>query len=163
MYSIEYYWAIKRNKSESVELRWMSQECIIQSEVSQIEENKYRILMHIMESRKTVLMTLIVGQDVRDVENIPVDTVGEGEGVMNWESIIDIYTLPYVKQIASEKFLHNTGCSLQSRGVGGDICLLWLIHADLWQKPIQYCKAIILQLKKKILKLSVKQVILGSM
>ena len=83
MYSIEYYWAIKRNKSESVELRWMSQECIIQSEVSQIEENKYRILMHIMESRKTVLMTLIVGQDVRDVENIPVDTVGEGEGVMN--------------------------------------------------------------------------------
>ena len=64
------------------------------------------------------------------------------------QSIIEIYTLPYVKQIASEKFLHNTGCSLQSRGVGGDICLLWLIHADLWQKPIQYCKAIILQLKK---------------
>ena len=83
MYSIEYYWAIKRNKSESVELRWISQECIIQSEVSQIEENKYRILMHIMESRKTVLMNIIIGQDVTDVENIPVDTVGEGEGVMN--------------------------------------------------------------------------------
>ena len=34
------------------------------------------------------------------------------------------------------------------------ICL-WVIHADVWQKPIQYCKAIILQLKiskfKKIL------------
>ena len=39
--------------------------------------------MHIMESRKTVLMNLIVGQDVTDVENIPVDTVAEGEGVMN--------------------------------------------------------------------------------
>ena len=24
---------------------------------------------------------------------------------------------------------------------------LWLIHVDVWQKPIQYCKAIILQLK----------------
>ena len=24
---------------------------------------------------------------------------------------------------------------------------LWLIHADVWQKPDQYCKAIILQLK----------------
>ena len=24
---------------------------------------------------------------------------------------------------------------------------LWLIHADVWQKPTQYCKAIILQLK----------------
>ena len=24
---------------------------------------------------------------------------------------------------------------------------LWLIHIDVWQKPTQYCKAIILQLK----------------
>jgi len=24
---------------------------------------------------------------------------------------------------------------------------LWLIHVDVWQKPIQHCKAIILQLK----------------
>ena len=24
---------------------------------------------------------------------------------------------------------------------------LWLIHADVWQKPTQHCKAIILQLK----------------
>ena len=24
---------------------------------------------------------------------------------------------------------------------------LWLIYADVWQKPIQYCKVIILQLK----------------
>ena len=30
----------------------------------------------------------------------------------------------------------------------GDIHIyLWLIHVDVWQKPIQYCKAIILQLK----------------
>ena len=29
------------------------------------------------------------------------------------------------------------------------ICL-WLIHVDIWQKPIQCCKAIILQLKKKL-------------
>ena len=27
--------------------------------------------------------------------------------------------------------------------------LLWLMHVDVWQKPTQYCKAIILQLKKK--------------
>ena len=34
---------------------------------------------------------------------------------------------------------------------GGDIRMpmvsLWLIHVDMWQKPTQYCKAIILQLK----------------
>ena len=31
---------------------------------------------------------------------------------------------------------------------GGDILYLWLIHINLWQKPTQYCKAIILQLKE---------------
>ena len=29
----------------------------------------------------------------------------------------------------------------------GTSVYLWLIHADVWQKPTQYCKAIILQLK----------------
>ena len=28
---------------------------------------------------------------------------------------------------------------------GGDILYLWLIHVDVWQKPTQYYKAIILQ------------------
>ena len=31
---------------------------------------------------------------------------------------------------------------------GGDIIYLWLIHVNIWQKPTQYCKAIILQLKE---------------
>ena len=31
---------------------------------------------------------------------------------------------------------------------GGDICIPMVIHDDVWQqKPTQYCKAIILQLK----------------
>ena len=29
----------------------------------------------------------------------------------------------------------------------GTYVYLWLIHVDVWQKPIQYCKAIVLQLK----------------
>ena len=29
---------------------------------------------------------------------------------------------------------------------------LWLIHVDVWQKPTQHCKAIILQLKINKLK-----------
>ena len=29
----------------------------------------------------------------------------------------------------------------------GAYVYLWLIHVDVWQKPIQYCKATILQLK----------------
>ena len=31
----------------------------------------------------------------------------------------------------------------------GTYVYLWLIYVDVWQKPIQYCKAIVLQLKKK--------------
>ena len=31
--------------------------------------------------------------------------------------------------------------------LSGIYIYLWLIHADIWQKPTQYCKAIVLQLK----------------
>ena len=47
IYTKEYYSAIKRNTSESVLMRWMNLEPIIQSEVSQKEKDKYCILMHI--------------------------------------------------------------------------------------------------------------------
>ena len=47
IYTMEYYSDIKRNAFESVLMRWMSLEPIIQSEVSQKEKDKYRILMHI--------------------------------------------------------------------------------------------------------------------
>ena len=44
---MEYYSAIKRNTFESVLMRWMNPEPIIQSEVSQKEKNNYHILTHI--------------------------------------------------------------------------------------------------------------------
>ena len=47
MYTVEYDSAIKTNTLESVLMRWMNLEPIIQSEVSQKEKNKYRILTHI--------------------------------------------------------------------------------------------------------------------
>ena len=47
IHTMEYYSAIKRNTFESVLMRWMNLEPIIQSEVSQKEEDKYCILMHI--------------------------------------------------------------------------------------------------------------------
>ena len=42
-----YYSAIKRNAFESVLMRWMNLEPILQNEVSQKEKGKYCILMHI--------------------------------------------------------------------------------------------------------------------
>ena len=47
IYTMEYYSAIKKNAFESVLMRWMKLEPIIQSEVSQKEKYQYSILMHI--------------------------------------------------------------------------------------------------------------------
>ena len=53
IYTKEYYSAIKRNETELIVVRWMDLESVIQSEVSQKEKNKYRMLKHIyMESKK---------------------------------------------------------------------------------------------------------------
>ena len=47
VYTMEYYSAIKRNEFESVLMRWMNLEPIIQSEMSQKEKDKYHIPTHI--------------------------------------------------------------------------------------------------------------------
>ena len=47
IYMMEYYSAIKRNKIESFVEKWMDIETVIQSEVSQKEKNKYRILTYV--------------------------------------------------------------------------------------------------------------------
>ena len=96
------------------------------------------------------------------------DTVGEGESGMIWQNGIETYTLPYVKQIVSGNLLCDPGnpkpilCdNLEGwdgggggREVqeGGTYIYLWLIHAEVWQKPPHYCKVIILQLKTKFIK-----------
>ena len=49
IYTMEYYSDIKRNAFESVLMRWMNLEPVIQSEVSQKEKEKYHILTHILE------------------------------------------------------------------------------------------------------------------
>ena len=92
------------------------------------------------------------------------DSVGEGEGGKIWENGIETCILSYVKQITSPGSMHDTGCSglvhwddpegwdgeVGGRGVqdGEHICTV----ADSCQcmaKPIQYCKVISLQKKKK--------------
>ena len=45
--TMQYYSAIKKNTFESVLVRWMNLEPIIQSEVSQKEKHQYSILTHI--------------------------------------------------------------------------------------------------------------------
>ena len=47
IYPMEYHSAIKRNETELFVVRSVGLESIIQSEVSQKEKNKYRMLTHI--------------------------------------------------------------------------------------------------------------------
>ena len=50
--TVEYYSAIKRNEIGSFVDTWMNLETVIQSEVSQKEENKYHMLTHIYGIKK---------------------------------------------------------------------------------------------------------------
>ena len=61
IYTMEYYSAIKRNAFESVLMRWMNLEPILQSEVNKKETNIiYEYIF--MGSRKMVLMNLFAKQ-----------------------------------------------------------------------------------------------------
>ena len=62
VYTMEYYSAIKGNAFESVLMRWMNLEPIIQSEVSQKERDKYHILTHIYRIQKIGTEELFSGQ-----------------------------------------------------------------------------------------------------
>ena len=59
IYTMEYYSAIKRNAVESILMRWMNLEPIIQSEVNQKVKDKYHILTHIYRIHKNVTEELI--------------------------------------------------------------------------------------------------------
>ena len=51
---------------ESVLVKWMNLESIIQSEVSQKEKDQYHILTHIYGILKMVLKSLFIGQQWRN-------------------------------------------------------------------------------------------------
>ena len=74
IYTMEYYSAIKKNTFESILMRWMKLEPIIQNEVSQKEKHQNSILKHILEFRKTVTMTLYATQQKRHVKNRLLDS-----------------------------------------------------------------------------------------
>ena len=98
-----------------------------------------------------------------DVQNRLLDSVGEGEGGMIRENSIETCTLSSVTQIASPGLMHETsaqgwctGMTLRDgmgRKVGGGLgwgthVNPWLIHINVWQKPLQCCKVLSPQLIK---------------
>ena len=98
-----------------------------------------------------------------DVQNRLFDSVGEGEGRMFRENSIETSILSRVKQITSPGWMYETSaqgwCTGKTQrdgmereageGIGmWDTCKSWLIHVKVWQKLLQYCKVISLQLIK---------------
>ena len=94
-----------------------------------------------------------------DVQNRFLDSVGEGEGGMFRENSIETSILSRVKQITNPGWMHETSvqgwCTgktqrdgMEREGEWGTHVNPWLIHVNVWQKPLQYCKVISLQLIK---------------
>ena len=56
---------------------------------------------------------------------------------------------PCLFNFYEEYVIQNAGLDESQAGIkiAGRYTYLWLIHVDVWQKPTQFCKAIILQLK----------------
>ena len=89
--------------------------------------------------------------------------MGEGEGGMILENSIEACILSSVKQITSLGLMHETSAQgwytgmIHRDGMGREVgggsrwgthVSPWLIHVNVCQKPLQYCKVISLQLIK---------------
>ena len=101
IYTMEYHLALKRNTFESVLMRWINLQPIIQSEVSQKEKYQYLIATHIYTpSRKMVLMNLFAGQQWRNrhrEQTYEHRVEGRKETVRYMERVTWKLTPPYVK------------------------------------------------------------------
>ena len=110
---------------ESVLIRWMNLQHIIQSEVSQKVKNKYVYSCIYVESRKKVLMNLSTGQQWRCRHRE--QTCGHSGGRRGWnwiKSSVETYSLPYVKLDSQWKFAEwcrelKSVALWQPRGEGG--------------------------------------------
>ena len=93
------------------------------------------------------------GKRDTDVQNRLLDSVGEGEGGMFRENSIETSILSRVKEITSPGWMHETNaqgwCTGKTQRDGmrreaegelgwGTHVNPWLIHVNVWQKPLQY-------------------------
>ena len=123
-----------------------------------ISIHKYIVTIIILNNLQSVLS---IKNSKNNIKKIILDTGGEEEGGMIWQDSNEMYTLPYVKQIASGSLLCDAGnpkpvlCDNlerweREREVGrcykrdGTHVYLWLIHVDVWKKKSWDCKFIML-------------------
>ena len=111
---VEYYSTTDKNEFQSILLRWMSLEPVIQSDISQKEKNKYYVITCVYGIQKNGTDEPICGAAMESqTQRTDLWTGGrqEGEGGMKGESSEEIYTLTYVEQISSGNLLYDSGKS----------------------------------------------------
>ena len=91
IHPMEYYSAIKKNASESVLMRWMKLDPIIQSEVSQKEKEQYNILTHISAGKESACNVGDLGL-IPGLERFP----GEEKGYLLQYSGLEIRTVYFM-------------------------------------------------------------------
>ena len=133
-----------------------------------MDREAWRALIHGVTKSRTRLsdwMTILYARQQKRprYKEQTLDSVGEAKGGMIWEKSIETCMLPYVKQMTSASSMHEAGQPKPvlwdnpegwggeggGRGLqeGEDKCIPMPIQDDVWQKPSQYCKVTILQIK----------------
>ena len=85
IYTMEYYSAIKRSEIGSFVEMWVDLETVIQSEVSQKQKNKYRILTHICGIQKNGTNELVCKAEIETQMQGEI----EGRGWWWWDELGD--------------------------------------------------------------------------
>ena len=111
IYTMDYYSTIKRNAFESVLMRWVNLESIIQSEVSQKKKDKYHILTRIYRIQRTGTKEFIYRATMEKHTERLTDMGRGEERVRCMERVTWKLTLPFVKQIANGNLLYGSGNS----------------------------------------------------
>ena len=152
IWTMEYYSAIKKNTFESVLMRWMKMEPIIQSEVSQKKKKNTNTVYECicMEFRKMVMITLYARQQKRHrciEQSFGLCRRGrgwDGLGEWHWNMYNIIYETNHQPRFNAWYWMLAAGTLGWPRGMvwgggreGGTGCgtcvYLWWIHGDVWE------------------------------
>ena len=95
IYTMDYYSPIKRNTFESVLMRWMNLEPIIEWSKSERERQILYVNTYTRNLDRWYWWNDLQGSNGdTDIKNRLLDTVGQGEGRMIWENSPEMYTWP---------------------------------------------------------------------
>ena len=145
---MEYYSAIKKNTFESVLMRWMKLEPIIQSEVSQKGKHQYSILTHIYGFKKMGMITLHVRQQKR--HRYKEQTFGLYGRRQLWADLREYHWIMYIticERDPQSKFnawnrALKANALGQPRGMGWEVGGKWVWDEDTCTPVVDSCHCI---------------------